>query len=214
VASRHDRVAQAVVRAWSRQGAALLGAEDLLAPGWVVRPGHGERDVAVVAGERVPVRRIRAVLTRRPAVVVEELGAIRSEDRAYVAAEINAFLVAWLSGLPCRVFNRPTPTSLCGPGWTTLQWQAAAARAGLPFEPAPTTPTRTLVVCGSQVLGTRSPSWRARALALAREAGVDLLELHLRRGRLVQAAVCPDLSAAGARAAVLEALLAPGGPAA
>ena len=74
---------------------------------------------------------LQAVVTRRPAVVAEELAWIDPADRSYVAAEANAFLVAWLDAIPCRVVNRPTATSLAGPSWGPLQWAAAAGRAGV-----------------------------------------------------------------------------------
>ena len=80
---------------------------------------------------------LQAVLTCRPAVLAEELGRIAADDRSYVAAELNAFLVAWLSALPSRVVNRPTPRSLCGPAWNRVQWQAAAAARRPALGPCP-----------------------------------------------------------------------------
>lgn len=208
VGSRHDAEARNLVQAWSRNNAALLSAEDMISPGWIIRPGDVASSTAVVAGRRVPVRALRAVLTRRPAVLVEELPDIHAEDRAYVAAEINALLVAWLTVLPCRVLNRPTATSLCGPGWSSLHWQAAAARCGLLRASNDSPPTQTVVVCDEQVHGTRSISLRKKALSLARHAGVQLLELRLSAGRLVHASVCPDLTTPAVRSMVHHALLA------
>jgi hypothetical protein len=207
VGSRHDVAACELVKAWSSDGAALLSAEDLISPGWVFCPGDASRGSAVIAGQRVPVRELRAVLTRRPALLAEELHDIHSDDRAYVAAEINAMLVAWLTSLPCRVLNRPTPTSLCGPGWTTTHWQAAAAGCGLRSARNTALPTQSVVVCDGAVLGTRSPALHERALVLARVAGVSLLELRLRAGKLVAASAFPDLTSPAVRAAVRSALL-------
>src|SRR5664279_42730 len=95
LASRLDPEARALVAAWSAEGAALLSAEDLGSPGWVFDPRDPGAGTAVVAGQPVPVAALRAVLTRRPAVVAEELARIAPADRPYVAAETNAFLVAW-----------------------------------------------------------------------------------------------------------------------
>jgi hypothetical protein len=47
-----------------------------------------------------------------------------------VAAEMNAFLVAWLTSLTCPIFNRPTATSLCGPAWSVEHWRIQVARCG------------------------------------------------------------------------------------
>ena len=134
LASQFDPEARALVVAWSNAGAALLSAEDLCSPGWIFHLNDPSGGMAVVGGKRVKVSELRAVLTRRPAVVAEELGRINSADRPYVAAETNAFLVAWLSALPCRVVNRPRPSSLCGPAWDALHWHAAATKAGLAWD--------------------------------------------------------------------------------
>jgi hypothetical protein len=213
LASRLDSEAQALVAAWSAAGAALLSAEDLCTTGWVFDPGDPATGTAVVAGRRVPVSALRAVLTRRPAVVAEELGQINPADRPYVAAETNAFLVAWLSALPCRVVNRPTPTSLCGPAWNHVHWQAAAGRAGVAWAEDPrgqeplaehAEETETLIVCGENVLFARDGATAAMARALAREAGVTLLGVRMRNRTLCGASVAPNLGDASVRAALLE----------
>src|SRR5581483_2527617 len=97
LASRLDPAARDLVAAWSSADAALLSAEDLSSEGWFFRLGEAAGGRAVVDGRRVAVRDLRAVLTRRPAVVAEELAWIDPGDRDYVAAEANAFLVAWLA---------------------------------------------------------------------------------------------------------------------
>jgi hypothetical protein len=43
--------------------------------------------------------------------------AVDSSHRKYVAAEFNAFLLAWLSAQSCPVLNRPTASCLSGPNW-------------------------------------------------------------------------------------------------
>jgi hypothetical protein len=65
-------------------------------------------------------------------VLPDELPHIAPEDRAYVAVETTAFLIAFLAALPCRVLNRPSVGSLCGPAWHPEQWICTAARAGIP----------------------------------------------------------------------------------
>jgi hypothetical protein len=120
-----------LVTAWAAENAVLISARDLCAPGWVFH-APDDTDGRFVAGGQVHhTRELRCVVVRRPAVAVEELPWIADDDRDYAAAEINAFLVAWLSALPCGVFNRPTPTSLYGPAWSQTHWEIAAARAGV-----------------------------------------------------------------------------------
>ena len=213
LASGLDPEAQALVAGWSSAGAALLSAEDLGSPGWVFDPGDPSSGVAVVAGRRIPISSLRAVLTRRPAIVAEELSWIVPADRPYVAAETNAFLVAWLSAVPCRVVNRSTPTSLCGPAWNRVQWQAAAARAGMPwvecprgeeFQTKPAEETETLVVCGECVLFARDAATEAAARSLAHAAGVTLLSVRTYKGAICGASVAPDLGNAAVRSALLD----------
>jgi len=208
LASRFDPEAQSLVAAWSNAGAVLLSAEDLCSPGWIFYPDDAASGAAVIGGQRVRTADLRAVLTRRPAVVAEELGRIDPADRAYVAAETNAFMVAWLSALPCRVVNRPTPTSLCGPAWDAFHWRAAAASAGLTWENSPHhEEAHTVVVCGARTLFARDDQEHATALKLASVARVELLAVRLQRGRICGACVAPDLTDEELRACLLRHLL-------
>jgi len=200
IASRHDQDALELQRAWS-QDALLVSCEDLCSPGWRFEPEQPDQAVAVCDGRKVPVDQISGVLTRRPCVLAEELLSIRREDRSYVAAEINAFLLAWLASLRCNIVNRPTPTCLSGPGWRPEQWTWAAARAGLQVYP-----TRRNVgamgdrhsddhhrqfggmsmegaqsiyvtIVGSECFFEGPPAIGQAARVIARAAGVDLLGL-------------------------------------
>lgn len=210
LASRLDAAAQELVQAWSGADAGLLSAEDLCTAGWRYRvgdPGHG---TMVVAGRRVSIRRLRAVVTRRPAVAAEELQHIDPSDRDYLAAEVNAFLVAWLSALPRPVLNRPTPTSLDGPAWGPLHWAAAAARADVPWTDATDAtagPADDVLVCGNRCLGARSRGDAATARRLARAAGVELLGLRMRNGRVCAVSRRPELASGERREMVLDYLV-------
>jgi hypothetical protein len=204
LASRLDPEARALVASWSSAGAALLSAADLCSPGWVFDPADPAAGAAVVNGAPVRVSDLEGVLTRRPAVVAEELDCIDPDDRAYVSAEVNAFLVAWLSALPCRVVNRPTTTSLCGPAWSALHWQAAAARMGMAWAAAASDrEPRTVVVCGSQVLFAAKERDKRAAASLARAAGVSLLAVRFQGDAICGASVSPALADDAVRAELL-----------
>lgn len=207
IASRLDPAARDLVSAWSSAGAALLSAEDLSAEGWAFRVADPGGGTAVVSGRRVAVRELRAVVTRRPAVVAEELPWIDPADRSYVAAEANAFLVAWLAALPCPVVNRPTATSLCGPAWSPVYWAAAAARAGLTWARANGDESHDVDVVGDTCVGARSPAERSAARALARAAGVELLEVRFAQGGPCAATPLPSLEDEDLRALLLDHLL-------
>jgi hypothetical protein len=208
LASRFDPEARDMVSAWSDSNAVLLSAEDLCSPGWSFRPAAPAESVAVMDGQRVRVSELRAVLTRRPAVLAEELMRIAPADRSYVAAETNAFLVAWLSSLPCLVVNRPTPTSLCGPAWGELYWRSAAARVGVDWADAEETgDMHEVMLCGRRLLFSNSIEEETAVRALARTAGVGLLGVSFRNGRVCGASAAPALTISEVRDCLLSYLL-------
>jgi hypothetical protein len=168
---------------------ALLTPRDLSAPGWRFIPDRPELDQTVIAAEVVAERDIGGVLTLLPGVFPHELRWIVEEDRAYAAAEIHAFLVAWLSALSCTVLNRPVGGSLCGVAWPRERWLALAAMEGVPVATSavassPEAPyalrsfgeadLRLTVVCG-EVVGDAPPGEADFARRLARTAGMDVL---------------------------------------
>ncbi|HEV2714058.1 MAG TPA: hypothetical protein VGU64_02260, partial [Terriglobales bacterium] len=122
LASLDDSSAEALVQRWAHVDARLMTCEDLSRSGWSVSPHLRGRGMTVIGGERVGVKHIQGVLVRLSFVTENELPHIHPEDRLYLAAEIMAFLVAWLSELPCPVLNRPTPFCLAGPSWRPEQW--------------------------------------------------------------------------------------------
>lgn len=192
LASRHDPGAEAVLARWGDR-AALLSCEDLSIAGWRFEPDHPSDGTAVVAGAAVAVADLEGVLTLRPSVFEDELVHIMPDDRPYVAAEMNAFLLAWLTVLPCRVVNRPTATSLLGPHWRREQWIRAAASLGIPAAPARrtsrvsadgldagrigSTRSAAVVVVGERGFGDVAPELVDHAVMLARHARAALLEV-------------------------------------
>src|SRR5262245_59736765 len=128
VASRTDAPARNFVRRYAAQGVYLLTPADLSHCGWSYRVGHIEASMAVIGGQRMAARDLRGVVTRLPAVSEDDLEHIAAPDRAYVAAEMQAFLFSWLTALRCPVLNRPAPSCLAGPAWRPAQWSRAAAR--------------------------------------------------------------------------------------
>jgi hypothetical protein len=161
----------------------MLTVRELSEPGWCHRPSGGGDETAVIGGRRIAPSDITAVVTRIPAVAPETLGHIDPSDRAFVAAEMNAFLLSWLSRLDCLVINRPTAGNLMGPAWSRERWLVEGWRAGLePFAhtlsvplPPPPAAARTIVVAGDACIGDASTDLCERARGLARRAGVTLV---------------------------------------
>jgi hypothetical protein len=226
VGSRHDPGARKIVKQWESSGAALLTCEDLSSPGWRYYPTDRRASRAVIGERVVSDEDIRGVLVRRPQVLHQELPYIAAADGEFVAAEMTAFLLAWLSHLPCPVLNRPRGTSLCGPDWRPAQWTHAAAVLGIPVEPArrqiPAPANindhalndRTkveAVIVGERCLGDVSADQAAGARKLAVAAGVGLLTVWfaVRDGesRFIAASAMSSLADAHVAEAVREHLL-------
>ena len=222
LASRYDEIARNFVSRWHSQGAAHLTCEDLSVHGWRYQPGTSHPSTAVVGGREVDQGEISGVLTRLPWVLEQELLHIIPADRPYVAAEMSAFLLAWLSELPCPVLNRPTPSCLAGPNWRVEQWIVTAARMGMAVHPiqrtlaqemgavpeAPAETPVTVTVVGEQCIGSGDQSLATQARQLADMAGADLLAVQFSgpgRGALFLGAhVWPDISSEDVANAVFE----------
>ena len=223
VASRTDAPARGFMRRYASQGVCLLTPADLSRCGWSYRVGHIETSIAVIGGRRSAARDLRGVVTRLSAVSEDDLEHIAAPDRAYVAAEMQAFLVSWLTALHCPVLNRPGPVCLAGPAWRPAQWSQAAAHLGLPVttvvEQASFARTRsaretsrpkgvTVTVVGQRIIGTVDPLLARQARALATAAGVDLLAVRFSSpaadARFVGAHLWPDIAAAPIAAAVFD----------
>ena len=236
VAGRHDAIASAFAAQHASAGVGLLTPADLSRPGWRFAfdtNGPRSEGSAVVGGRVVAVDEISGVLTRLPAVTPAELPAIVPDDRDYVAAEMTAVLLAWLSSLSCRVVNRPTTTCLAGPNWRPERWVYLAAQLGIPFreachavEPGRTPsagavatdstaePLVTVNVVGERCLGTDDERLAVAARRLADAVGAGLLAVHFdpvdqpegTSPRFVAATPWPDLSRPEVGDAVLDLL--------
>jgi hypothetical protein len=223
LADEQDHAARAFVQRHRGAGARLLCPADLSRPGWVYRVGRARQSVAMTAEGALPAAHIRGVVTRLSVITPSQLAHVHEADRDYVAAEIGAFLLAWLHALPCPVMNRPVAPSLAGPVWPWERWARLAGERGLPVvmprrvvgrgaAPAPAAvPARLrLDVVGAQVIGPHHPvlAERARELALAAEV-VLLGALFDGAGddaRLVGVDPWPDLSQADVGQALIHSL--------
>jgi hypothetical protein len=221
IASRYDQTGAHIVSCWSEQDAVLAIPADLSKPGWQLSLGGAEDATAAVNGEIVPITEFCGVLTRLPGVWAPELTHINAGDREYVAAEMTAFLLAWLSQLTCPLVNPPTAGCLSGPYWRTEGWVATAAGLGIPIHPvsrsseeygrqdtaAPAVGANVTVV-GGRVLGEVDASLANHARALAEQAGTPLLGVRFSSAAagasFVGAELWPNLAAEGVAEAILD----------
>lgn len=189
VASISDHQASAAVERWRRGGvdAAILTCHDLAQPGW--RWSLDGDCELVVGGHRVAPGALTGVITRIACVTSYELPFVVEQDREYAASEIHAFLLALLTGLPCRVVNPPTLDGLCGPVLSQEQWVRLAAGARVAVRPAvrreyagglvidaPYAGDRRVIhVVGERAFGAPSERHERAAVAVAKAVGAELL---------------------------------------
>lgn len=216
IAARHDPLAQALVTQWSAYGASLLTCTDLSTRGWRYELNAPARSTAVIGGQIVETQAITGVLTRLPYVFEQELTGIIREARSYVAAEMTAFLLSWLSNLPCPVLNQPTPGCLAGPAFRQEQWRQLAASLGIPvhslrrsssIKTPPEVDSVAVTVVGAHCFGAVDPNLARQARCLADAARVDLLTVHFAHAEagasFIKADLWPDPTADGVQEAIL-----------
>jgi len=191
VASRLDQGARMLAARPGTDRVALLTCEDLSVPGWRHYVAAAGTSVAVIGGREVAVEEITGVVTCLPNVSELDLLHIVPSDREYVAAEMSAFLLSWLSALGCPVVNRPSPTCLSGPYWRPEQWARLASEVGLHVQPLhrrvalalsatpAVTQSVTVTVIGERCLGPADTATLAGARRLARAADVELLTVRV-----------------------------------
>ena len=186
LANSRDLPARRLVDEWRAHDARLVTLADLSRTGWRHYIGDIGPEVAVASGELIPASSINGVVTRIPWVAPEDLLHVIDGDRHYVAAEISAFLIAWLTHLTCPVINRPATNSLMGAPHAAEGWMAIAARVGLrlpwtrrvfPAPPEAAWPPEviTVSVLGDRCFGDVDPALADQACRLAAAANVELL---------------------------------------
>jgi hypothetical protein len=218
VASCHDVRAQNILAQWGPQRARMLTVEDMCISGWSLSVPSTDCGTSVIGGQIVRPADINGILTLRPCIFPQELQTIRSDDRAYVAAELTAFLLVWLTAQSCPVLNRPTASCLAGPNWQPEQWTQAAAALGIPVRasrrrvPGGAAPneeeTIEIIAAGERCVGSDDPTLKTWTRQLAREAGVELLSARFSRRNscFLSAHPWPALTDSAILAAVRERL--------
>ena len=185
VASQFDHQAFRLAGNWAGRDACLMTAQDLSRAGWSFSPSVMGQWRGLAGDRMFDAGTLTGVLNCLSEVDESELSHIDAEDRVYVAAEMNAFLLSWETQLSCPVINRPSPNSLLGPAWSMEKWVLTAGALGIPTLPVNRcsgkkkhTPTdvqqaRSVTVVGDYVVA-ESGELGARAKSLARAAGVTV----------------------------------------
>jgi hypothetical protein len=194
LASAHDGDAHRLQAAWA-PNAVLLTPRDLSMPGWRLLVAEAGEGRWACQGVDRPDDAITAVLTRLVQVDPLELAWIQPARRHFVAAEMTAFLLAWLEGLRCPVIDRPSPGCLCGHNWGWSHWADHASRLAIPVRDPSPDPcgTRLVTVVGDTVIGAGADDETAWARRLCAAAGQEMASFRFQtegaEAALVQARV-------------------------
>jgi hypothetical protein len=120
-----------------------------------------------------------------------DLPQFQPAERSYVAAELTAFLHAWLHTLDCRKLNPPSLSTLNGE-LSELTWRAQAMRCGMlvtaystddglcASSEQPADATITVSVIGRRTVGMRHARLLDAALALRECTRLPMLQLTCR----------------------------------
>lgn len=177
LASREDAMAARFASSYYQEGVRLFTPEDLSMPGWHFATCDHE-NWAVIGGKPTAVRDIRAAIAFLPTVRARDIASlIAAEDRAYAAAEMTAFLAAWLAALGAKAINAPSPVCLTGtaPTHRALRDYARCSGLELAVSPAET----TAVSCVNGVPITEDEALAEAAAAVCKAAGESLARIHL-----------------------------------
>jgi hypothetical protein len=163
-------------------GVTVLEPSALSVPGWAHDPENPRDDRLVLDGEVLPAGRLTAVITALDAVEPFDLPHVQTEDRAFIATEMTAFLRSWLLALTCPVFDHPTSLALSGSAGDPAVWSRAATALGVPDRQATPTPrmvTHAVTLVAGRIVGVAPEPAAATALSLAQAANVTAVRLTL-----------------------------------
>lgn len=215
-ANAGDEVAVRFAGRNARRGVRLVTPRDLSRAGWLCEYRNGATSVrAVVRGRAIPQSQLAGVIARLGCVTTADVTHIHPVDRPYVAAEMQAFLAAWLHALPCPVLNRPSTTCLAGNWWSPHKWVQTAVRLGIPVSALdqrvdgrahrkrhqPTTRDASVTdvtIVGSRTIGQTSPRLERQARMLSLAAGLDFVTVRFSsptdEAVFLDATLWPDLA--------------------
>jgi hypothetical protein len=206
-----DSASWLLARRWRRAGrdAAVVTPADLSRPGWRLRCGRPAESTVAFAGCVLAGPDIKGIVSALAVVGPHDLPHIAGGDRDYVAQEMSAFLLAWMSELACPVIDRPTALSLAGCGRSRYEWAAIAHQHGLCADPLWPGETIGVTVVGGHAAGhSRDGPLAAAAVTIAAAAGRSLVTLRFAAGSGPPTVVGADARAEVGDGATADALLA------
>jgi hypothetical protein len=206
-----DDAPSLLVQRWRRAGrdVALVTPADLSRPGWRLRCGRPAESTAALAECVLAGPDIEGIVSALAVISPYDLAHIADGDRDYVAQEMSAFLLAWMTELACPVIDRPTAVSLAGCGRSAFEWAEIAHRQGLFADPLwPGETTGVTVVGGRAADHSRDGPLAAAAVTIAAAAERSLVTLRFAAGAASPTVVGADARPEVGDEAAADALLA------
>lgn len=159
------------------------GIADLTRAGWRYVVGDPQHATACAGGRVLAASEIGGVVCRIGAVTPHDVQHLHPDDRAFAAAEINAFLRAWLTQFEGRLCNEPSPESLAGPAWHPMRWRWIATQLQIPVvtkwqDAARPADATTVLVAGDHVVGGVDSTLVRHSLRIAEAARSRLLAVR------------------------------------
>ncbi|MGB6945355.1 MAG: hypothetical protein WBE37_23350 [Bryobacteraceae bacterium] len=216
---------------WIYQGLKQLGVAplELVLAEWLAYGAQWEHrldatgthlKIGLPDGRALCSSRIRGAINRLLAPSPAQTQRAAESDKDYAQAELQAFYLSWLNGLPGVVINRPSTVGLCGSWFHPSEWAYRASRVGLPVptyrqssHDAPELGYKSLAVPGAETLnviafrgdvfgGTLPESIvhgcaRLAEYVQAEMLGIEFYAAENGRWTFASATPCPELSAGG-----------------
>jgi hypothetical protein len=172
-----DSAPSLLARRWRSAGrdVAVVTPADLSRRGWRLRCGRPAESTAALAQGVLAGPDIAGIVSALAVVSPHELAHIADGDRDYVAQEMSAFLLAWMTELACPVIDRPTALSLAGCGRSPHEWAAIAHQHGLRADPLWSGDTTGVTVVGGRPIGDDGDGPLASAAVTITAAAARLL---------------------------------------
>ncbi|HYV95207.1 MAG TPA: hypothetical protein VE978_25760 [Chitinophagales bacterium] len=222
IASILDEAAASLVNKFTRGAASLLTSMDLSRKDTDILFHQIEKGSIVASGKKIQLGNISGVLTLIPNIYPMELVQINKEDRSYVASEMNAFMLWFLSQLKCPVLNPPSPTCLNGQLWRLEYWMKLAQQQAIPTLSLKRSNTRSyttntlknedyarITVIGRKCIGTKNAVLQNYSLRLAEVTNLNLLQVGFKRNfdgewKFAHASQFPDINDKKVAAAIIK----------
>ena len=185
-----DDTAGELLKLFPAGKASLFTSQHLSSRGIAAYSNQFNNSYVTIEENSLSVESITGVITLIPSIFPWELIQIEKEDREYVAGEMTAFMIYFLSCLRCPKLNPPSPSCLSGFNWRQEHWIKKAFELRIPVKPIEISSREkiktnyldaeiiTIIIIGNQFCGQDNELLISYAFHLARHTGMKLLQVN------------------------------------